>query len=127
VTVNGAPRSGAPREPASEQPDDTPLDLLFGSLADRTRRRLLERLILAGPNTATRLTEGTDITRQAVTKHLQALEAAGLVRPVRCGREVRYTATPEPLAEAIAWMIQSSPDWDRRMSRLNGSAARRTR
>ena len=94
------------------------LDDLFGALADPTRRALFERLLRHGPDTATRLAAGTPLTRQAVVKHLQALVEAGLAAPAREGREVRYRATPAPLATVLAWMVESGPGWDRRVERL---------
>jgi DNA-binding transcriptional ArsR family regulator len=94
------------------------LDHLFGALADPTRRALMERLVRDGPETATRLAAGTPLTRQAVVKHLQALVEAGLASSQRAGREVMYTATPAPMALAVAWMVESSADWDRRIARL---------
>jgi len=98
-----------------------PLDDLFAALADPTRRQLLERLIHDGPDTATNLVQlcqgnrPTPISRQAIVKHLRALVDAGLATPVRSGREVRYTATPEPLANVVAWLVETSPGWDRRL------------
>ena len=65
------------------------LDALFGALADPTRRALLFRLVSAGPATATVLAASFPVSRQAVVKHLQGLEAAGLAVPERVGREVR--------------------------------------
>lgn len=100
------------------------LDVLFGALSDPTRRSLLQRLIHHGPDTATRLAAHSELTRQAVTKHLQAMVAAGIASTERDGREVVYTATPEALATAIAWLIESSPQWDRRMGRLKRAAQR---
>lgn len=106
-----------------------PLDDLFGALADPTRRFILQRLIQEGPDTATRLAahacviRETPLTRQAIVKHLQALVEAGLASPVRDGREVRYAATPERLALAAAWLLEASPQWDRRVERLRAKAA----
>ncbi len=94
------------------------LDELFGALSDPTRRALLERLLRHGPDTATRLSIESPLTRQAVTKHLQALVDAGLAERSRHGREVTYAATPQPLAEVLAWLVESSPQWDRRLARL---------
>jgi DNA-binding transcriptional ArsR family regulator len=94
------------------------LDDLFGALADPTRRALLERLMRTGPETATRLSEGSSMSRQAIVKHLQALADAGLATSERDGRQVRYRATPEPLAEVVAWLTESSSGWDRRLDRL---------
>ena len=102
-----------------------PLDELFGALADPTRRELMQRLIQHGPDTATRLVASTPLTRQAVVKHLQALVEAGLARTERDGREVRYVATPEPLTTAVAWLLEASPRWDRRLERLRSRVQER--
>jgi DNA-binding transcriptional ArsR family regulator len=103
-----------------------PLDELFGVLADPTRRRLLERLVHDGPRTATELAAGATVTRQAVVKHLQALHDAALVVPERVGREVRYRATTERLADAVAWLVENSAKWDRRLDRLRDRTSRST-
>lgn len=100
-----------------------PLDDLFGALADPTRRFILQRLVREGPETATSLAEHCPLSRQAVVKHLHALVDAGLATPVRSGREVRYTATPEPLASAVAWLVEASPRWDRSLERLRTQAS----
>ncbi len=99
-------------------PQSGALDTLFGALADPTRRRLVERLLTKGPTTATLLAEGTPLTRQAVVKHLQVLEAAGLLDHERSGREVLYRVTPEPLASAVEWILATAGQWDRRLDRL---------
>jgi DNA-binding transcriptional ArsR family regulator len=94
------------------------LDAVFGALADPTRRGLFERLLAGGPDTATNLVAGLDVSRQAVVKHLQVLADAGLVAPRRQGREVRYAATPEALIDAVGWMAATGAQWDRRLDRL---------
>ena len=94
------------------------LDTLFGALADPTRRLLVERLLTKGPATATVLAETTPLTRQAVLKHLQVLEAAGLLDHERVGREVRYRVTPQPLANAVGWILDTADLWDKRIDRL---------
>jgi len=98
------------------------LDDLFGALADPTRRDLLRRLVHDGPRTATELAVGLPLSRQAVVKHLQALAGAGLATTRRAGREVRYVATTEPLATAVAWLLESSARWDDRLERLARAA-----
>jgi DNA-binding transcriptional ArsR family regulator len=108
--------------PATRAATNGILDDLFGALADPTRRALLERLLRHGPDTATRLAADSPLTRQAVVKHLQALVDAGLATPTREGREVRYAATPERLATAVTWLLESSPQWDRRIERLRRRA-----
>ena len=91
-----------------------PLDELFTALADATRRDLLQSLVHDGPRTATE----ASITRQAIVKHLKALEDAGLVAAERSGREVKYRATTERLAEAVSWLLDAGESWDRRTARL---------
>jgi DNA-binding transcriptional ArsR family regulator len=71
-----------------------------------------------GGATATELARELPITRQAVAKHLAALEAAGLVTTKREGRELRYTVSPEPLGDAVAWIAQAGAEWDDRLARL---------
>jgi len=95
-----------------------PLDELFTALADSTRRNLLQSLVHHGPRTATEFASDASITRQAIVKHLKALEDAGLVVAERCGREVKYRATTERLAEAVSWLLDAGESWDRRTARL---------
>jgi DNA-binding transcriptional ArsR family regulator len=100
------------------------LDGVFGALADPTRRRLFERLVADGPDTATNLVEGMAVSRQAVVKHLQVLADAGLVTSERHGREVQYAASPAPLTPAVGWMVETGADWDRRLDRLRARMAK---
>lgn len=108
--------------------DDTagrrPLDELFTAVADPTRRQVLGMLVHDGPRSATALADSFPVTRQAITKHLQVLQGAGLVAPERVGREVRYRATTERLAEAVDWLLTTGSDWDRRSTRLRRPAGR---
>ena len=60
---------------------------MFAALGDETRLGLLQRLSAEGPMSITRLTQKAGVTRQAVTRHLDVLETAGLVRSRRQGRE----------------------------------------
>jgi DNA-binding transcriptional ArsR family regulator len=98
--------------------DRRPLDELFAVLGDPTRREVLERLVHDGPQTATELTAHFPTTRQAIVKHLKVLAGANLVVPNRDGREVRYVATTERLADAVGWLLDASRRWDRRVARL---------
>jgi len=97
---------------------ETRLDAVFSALADPTRRAVVRRLILRESVTATELAGELPITRQAVSKHLAALVAAGLVSSGREGRETRYRLTPEPLDDASAWLGVIEADWDARLDRL---------
>jgi DNA-binding transcriptional ArsR family regulator len=74
---------------------------VFKALADRTRRRLLDRLFAENGQTLGELCAQLDMTRQAGTKHLVVLEAANLVVTVWRGREKLHYLNPEPI-EAIA-------------------------
>jgi DNA-binding transcriptional ArsR family regulator len=105
----------------------TAVDDVFAALADPTRRSLFDRLLSDGPDTATRLADGVPVSRQAVVKHLQVLAGAGLLSPERSGREVRWTAQPRGLDDAVAWMVQAGAGWDRRLDRLDRRVGRRAR
>ena len=58
------------------------------------------------------------MSRQAITKHLQVLERAGIVRSVRAGRENLFEFRPEPLSDATAYLARVSDQWDDALSRL---------
>lgn len=73
------------------------VDAVFKALADRTRRHLLDRLHEESGQTLGRLCEQLDMSRQAVTQHLDVLEAANLVSTVRRGREKWHYLNPVPL------------------------------
>ena len=65
-----------------------------------------------------RLTAGSDVTRQAITKHLHALARAGLVRSRREGRERIWQIRTRRLAEARRYLEQISDQWDGALERL---------
>lgn len=91
---------------------------VFSALADPTRLEVLTRLAHGGPATATQLSSTMPITRQAVSKHLGALDAAGLVEREQSGREVLYSFAPGSLGEVLEWVEQVGGAWDRRLGRL---------
>jgi DNA-binding transcriptional ArsR family regulator len=91
---------------------------VFAALGDGTRLLLLATLSKGEPRSIARLTEGTPLTRQAVTKHLRVLAGAGLVRAVRHGRESRYQLNPEPLEAARDYLGEVSARWDEALLRL---------
>jgi DNA-binding transcriptional ArsR family regulator len=97
---------------------DDRIGAVFAALADPTRRQVVRSLSRQPELTASRLAGDLPMTRQAVTKHLAALDRAGLVSARREGRETRYTLTPAPLAEAIDWMSAVGAQWDDRLQRL---------
>ena len=96
---------------------------VFSALADPTRREVVRSLAAQPGLTASHLAGELPMTRQAVSKHLNALSGAGLVQACREGRETRYTLTPAPLAEAIEWMTAVGAQWDARLARLAQSAS----
>lgn len=109
---------------ASSTHADSAADAVFDALADPTRRGLLRDLGRRGEATATELAATVTVSRQAVTKHLQALEAAGLVVAERHGRERRYRVTPAPLDDAVRWMAEVGAAWDDRLDRLRSRVER---
>ena len=100
------------------------LGALFAALADPTRRQVIRELSAEQPVTASGLAGELPMSRQAIAKHLAALERAGLVEPRREGRETRYRLTPEPLDDAIAWMEDVGARWDRSLAKLSERARR---
>src|SRR3990172_5802745 len=91
---------------------------IFAALGDETRLRILARLCSGGPQSITRLTAGSEVTRQAVTKHLQVLAEAGLVRGVRQGRESRWALESAQLEVARRYLERISEQWTHRLEAL---------
>jgi DNA-binding transcriptional ArsR family regulator len=91
---------------------------IFSALGDETRLRLVTRLCDDGPLSIAKLTAGTDITRQAITKHLRVMETAGLVRSARHGRESVWELDRRRLKEARRYLAEISKQWDDALDRL---------
>jgi DNA-binding transcriptional ArsR family regulator len=91
---------------------------VFAALGDATRARLVARLSADGPLSISRLTEGTGVTRQAITKHLGALSEAGLVRDIKNGRERVFELEPRRLEKARQDLDRVSADWEHAIGRL---------
>lgn len=100
------------------------LDGVFEALGDPGRRALVEAVAARGDATATELAASLPVTRQAVSKQLAALADAGLLRSTRAGRETRYQVTPEPLGDAVDWMVEVGAAWDERLAKLGHTLAR---
>jgi len=98
---------------------------VFAALADPTRRQVVQSLSAGTTVTASRLAQELPITRQAVAKHLAALDHAGLVAAERRGRETHYRLTPAPLTEAATWMAAVGAQWDDRLEALRTHLGRR--
>ncbi len=91
---------------------------VFAALGDETRLAVLAKLCKGAPQSISRLTEGTKLTRQAVTKHLRVLEGAGVVRNVREGRESLFEFKPEPIEDVKKYLDLVSTQWDETLARL---------
>jgi DNA-binding transcriptional ArsR family regulator len=104
---------------------DRNIDAVFSALSDRTRRGVIRALSEDGPSTVTELASRLPVTRQAVTKHLEALEDAGLVVASAEGRSRRYRLTPRPMTHAMSWMAEVGAEWDERLEDLRRHLARR--
>ena len=91
---------------------------VFAALGDPTRLAVVRRLCTIGPQSIAQLSDGADVSRQAITKHLIALADAGLVRDIKRGRERIFELEPRRLAVARTWIDQISLEWDRAIDRL---------
>jgi DNA-binding transcriptional ArsR family regulator len=91
---------------------------LFAALGDTKRLRLVFRLCEGGPMSITRLTAGSNITRQAITKHLLMMEKAGLVQGTRQGRENVWQLDLERLDDARHYLDVISKQWEAALGRL---------
>jgi DNA-binding transcriptional ArsR family regulator len=91
---------------------------VFAALGDETRLTLLGKLSGGGALSISELTQGSEVTRQAITKHLRVLEGAGLVRGIRRGRESLFELEPKPLDEARQALERLSREWDEALARL---------
>ena len=91
---------------------------IFAALGDETRLHIIARLCRDGPLAIVRLTDGSNISRQAITKHLNALSDAGLVRSERTGRERIWKLETDQLAQARRYLEKISQEWDEALGRL---------
>jgi DNA-binding transcriptional ArsR family regulator len=91
---------------------------IFAALGDDTRLRLVTRLSSEGPMSIVRLSHGSGLTRQAITKHLRVLARVGLVQSARHGRESLWTLDPRPLDTAHTSLDEISRHWDAALRRL---------
>ena|SRR5437764_9844863 len=91
---------------------------LFFALGDGTRLSVVRKLSTEGASSATALSDGAKVTRQAIVKHLQVLQGAGLVNHDKRGREVLYTLDARRLNDARVFLDAVSARWDRAIERL---------
>jgi DNA-binding transcriptional ArsR family regulator len=100
---------------ATKQPAHAPV---FAALGDATRLLLVAKLCGGHARSISQLTQGSRLTRQAITKHLRVLERARIVRSVRAGRESLFEFDPKPLAEIRKYLDLVSAEWDQTLYRL---------
>jgi DNA-binding transcriptional ArsR family regulator len=94
------------------------VDEVLVALADPMRRRVLDALSAHPQSTATDLAEQLPVSRQAIVKHLNVLEQAGLVEARKHGREVQFAVRPERLTLTAQWMHRVASAWDERLSAI---------
>lgn len=91
---------------------------LFAALGDERRLGLLGRLSSGGPRSIAQLTTRSQVSRQAITKHLEVLSRAGLVRSRRRGRERIWELEPRRVVDAQEYLSRISRQWDDALGRL---------
>jgi len=97
---------------------------IFAALGDETRLALIATLADGTPRSIAQLTEGTRLTRQAVTKHLRVLEDVRIVHSVKSGRESRYELDVTPLLDLKSYVELVSARWDTALGRLKALVER---
>ena len=103
---------------------ERPQAVVFAALGDETRLVLVAKLSQGRPYSIAQLTEGSMLTRQAITKHLKVLEDAGIVHSVHKGRESLFEFDPEPMDELRAYLDRVSAEWDQALGRLKAFVER---
>ncbi len=91
---------------------------VFAALGDETRLSLVAKLCGGQPRSISQLTEGSRLTRQAITKHLRVLERAEIVHSVRTGRESLFEYDPQPIQDIKKYLDRVSEQWDQALARL---------
>ena len=91
---------------------------VFAALGDEMRLALIAKLCSGQPHSISQLTQGSKLTRQAITKHLRVLERVGIVHSIRTGRESRFEFDPRPIEGMKDYLNLVSEQWDQALSRL---------
>lgn len=91
---------------------------VFFALGDETRLLLLAKLATGEYQSIAKLTEGSELTRQAVTKHLRFLEMVGIVRGVTAGREKLFQINTRRVKEVTKYLERVSAEWDSALARF---------
>jgi len=96
----------------------------FAALGDQTRLALVMKLTDGRAHSISKLTRGTRLTRQAITKHLRVLESAGMVQRARAGRESLFEFNPQPIIGLKEYIDLVSGEWDQALVRLKNLVER---
>ena len=94
------------------------VDAVMRTLADPTRRAVLERIVKSDEITVAELTRGSGVTQSAISQHLRSLKQASLVIDRPEGRNVHYRADPQGLAPLVDWMALYAVFWRERFANL---------
>lgn len=95
-----------------------PRAAVFAALGDKTRLLLVVKLSAGRPYSISQLTQGSRLTRQAITKHLRVLQSVGIVRSARRGRESLFKFDPQPIEGMKEYLDFVSQQWDQALYRL---------
>ncbi|MGB7731476.1 MAG: metalloregulator ArsR/SmtB family transcription factor [Candidatus Acidiferrum sp.] len=98
--------------------------IIFAALGDETRLLLVAKLSRGRPCSISQLTEGLELTRQAITKHLRVLEDVGIVHSARTGRESLFELDPKPMEDIRDYLDRVSEEWDGALGRLKAFVER---
>ncbi len=108
----------SPKYRSSASAKRRPRAPVFAALGDDTRLSLIAKLSAGQPYSISQLTEGSRLTRQAITKHLRVLERVGIVHSIHKGRVSLFAFDPKPLEETKEYLDFVARQWDQALSRL---------
>lgn len=120
VSKRATSRQAAASQAAPKQAPSN-LAAVFFALGDKTRLQLIAVLCAGGVFSIAQLTASTDVSRQAVTKHLQMLADAGLVKDLKMGRERLWQFEPAAMEEARLSLETIGRQWDNALGHLKAS------
>jgi DNA-binding transcriptional ArsR family regulator len=101
-------------------------DLVFDTLADPTRRRILE-VLLSGERAVNDIVAEVEIAQSGVSRHLRILSEAGFVQVRADGQRRLYSLRPEPFEELDAWVRQYRKLWEGRLDRFAAALDKKKR
>ena len=120
VSKRATSRQAAASQAAPQQAPSN-LAAVFFALGDKTRLQLIAVLCAGGVFSIAQLTASTDVSRQAVTKHLQMLADAGLVKDLKMGRERLWQFEPAAMEEARLSLETIGRQWENALGRFKAS------